>query len=73
MNSAGTTDTTPGLLVEGSSPSVRKKPKVVLPEGFDDEQAFLADMRKKKAADLLFDQENRDAAAEDMRFLAGDQ
>lgn len=43
------------------------------PEGFESQEDFLTDMRKKHAADLEADQENRDEAMEDKKFAAGEQ
>jgi hypothetical protein len=50
-----------------------KKPKIKLPEGVRDEQAFLSDMRGLFADDITHDRENREAALQDLKFLAGDQ
>lgn len=44
-----------------------------LPDGFDDEVAFLADAREKFQLGLDADRENRDMGMEDLRFLSGDQ
>lgn len=50
-----------------------KKPKFPIPEGFEDEQDFLTHMRKEFLADITFDQLNREAGVEDLRFVVGDQ
>jgi len=44
-----------------------------VPEGFDSQDEFLADMREKYEADINYDKENRDAAVQDKMFAAGDQ
>lgn len=46
---------------------------VKLPTGFKDEAAFLQDAREKFQQAVDFDRTNRDAAIEDLKFLAGDQ
>lgn len=43
------------------------------PDDFKDAQAFLAHMRKEYAADLEYDKDNREAAAEDLSFVVGNQ
>ena len=50
-----------------------KKPKFKLPDGYQDEAAFLQEMRKLFADDLGADKLNRDAALEDLKFMVGDQ
>lgn len=50
-----------------------KKPKFKLPDGYSNEAVFLEEMRKLFADDLGADQLNRDAAAEDLKFMVGDQ
>jgi hypothetical protein len=57
---------------KGDKPTA-KKPKFELPDDFEDEPAFLEDMRKTFADDVQFDFNNRQAALEDMRFFAGEQ
>ena len=49
------------------------KPIFEIPDDFDDEASFLADMRQKFHDDIQADKLNREAALEDMRFLVGDQ
>ena len=44
-----------------------------VPEGFDDVEEYLADMRETYELDLNFDNDNREAAIEDKKFAAGDQ
>lgn len=50
-----------------------KRPKIKLPSDYEDEAAFLADMRECFYQDIQVDRLNRDAALEDLRFMAGDQ
>lgn len=49
------------------------RPDIDLPDDFDDESSFLADMRKKFYDDIQYDRLNREAAIEDLRFMVGDQ
>lgn len=49
------------------------RPPLALPQGFDDEADFLADMRRNYHEDMEFDRLNRESALEDLRFLIGDQ
>lgn len=44
-----------------------------IPEGFVDQEAFLSDMREEFDADASYDRLNREAALEDLKFVAGDQ
>jgi hypothetical protein len=44
-----------------------------LPDGYDDEQSFLSEARERFSSSEAYDRENRDAAIEDLKFLAGDQ
>jgi hypothetical protein len=44
-----------------------------VPEGFDDQEDYLADMRENYKMDVEADQDNRDAALDDKRFVAGEQ
>ena len=46
--------------------------KIKLPEGYT-ETDFLAEMREKFNEDWEYDRENREAAVEDAKFVAGDQ
>lgn len=50
-----------------------KKPKFELPDGYDSEAAFLLEMRTDYSDDLGADKLNRDAAAEDLQFMIGNQ
>lgn len=50
-----------------------EKPKIELPDDFEDEEAFLADMRQNWHDDVEADQENRDAESEDREFFIGNQ
>jgi hypothetical protein len=50
-----------------------KRPKIKPPDDFDDAQDFLADMRKLFYDDISYDRLNREAALEDLEFLAGKQ
>jgi hypothetical protein len=47
--------------------------KGYVPEGFDSEEQFIADMRKQYEADVDFDRINRYEAMDDLRFAAGEQ
>lgn len=49
------------------------KPDFEIPDDFEDEVSFLADMRSTFQEDSDADRLNRDAALEDLRFLVGDQ
>lgn len=51
----------------------KRKPKFELPEGYDNEQQFLQEMRTTYDEDIGADKLNRDAALEDLRFACGDQ
>jgi hypothetical protein len=44
-----------------------------VPEGFDTVEDYLEDMRETYALDLEFDHNNREAALEDKKFVAGEQ
>lgn len=44
-----------------------------VPEGFESVEDYLADLRETYQLDLDFDNDNREAALEDKRFVAGDQ
>lgn len=43
------------------------------PEGFESQEAFLADMRKQYEADVEYDRINREQALDDKKFSAGEQ
>jgi hypothetical protein len=47
--------------------------KKYVPEGFDDVEAFLTDMRENYELDVDFDRTNRDQALDDKKFAAGEQ
>jgi hypothetical protein len=44
-----------------------------IPEGYDSEEDFIKEARERFASAESYDSENRDAAIEDLEFLAGDQ
>lgn len=50
-----------------------KKPKIEMPDDFEDEQDFLRHMRTEFYEDIQYDRLNREAAIEDLRFFVGDQ
>ncbi|HEY6019125.1 MAG TPA: portal protein, partial [Candidatus Paceibacterota bacterium] len=52
---------------------VEAAPADYVPEGFESKEDFLKDMRETYALDLQFDEDNRTAALEDRKFVAGDQ
>jgi hypothetical protein len=52
---------------------IRKPDKGYVPEGFDSVEAYLADMRENHELDLEGDDDNRKAALEDKKFVAGEQ
>lgn len=47
--------------------------KSYVPEGFESQGEFLADMREQYRADVDFDRENREQAEDDKKFAAGEQ
>lgn len=49
------------------------KPKIKLPPGYENESAFLTEMRTLFEDDVSADQLNREAGLEDLAFLVGDQ
>ena len=51
----------------------KRKPKVVLPLGYENEGVFLEEMRRIFADNTGADRLNREAALEDLRFMVGDQ
>lgn len=61
-----------GTLVDSLSIEGRVD-KDYVPEGFDDVESFLKDMREQYTLDIEFDKFNRIAAEEDKRFTAGEQ
>ena len=66
-------------MADGTSVSKYEDKKVddplddYVPEGFESQEAFLEHVRKEYKADELFDADNRAAAMEDLKFVAGDQ
>lgn len=50
-----------------------KTDKKYVPEGFEDQEAFLKDMRENYQADVEFDRINREQALDDKKFAAGEQ
>lgn len=58
-----------------SSPEqeLRTPKKGYVPEGFEDEESYLQDMRETYELDLDADDDNRRAALEDKKFTAGEQ
>lgn len=71
---------TPDEVIEaGSKPDifgfddVSKVSEKYTPEGFDTQEDYLADMRDTYRLDVQADKENRDEAAEDKKFSAGEQ
>ena len=44
-----------------------------LPDGYDSEDDFIAEARERFSAAESYDRDNRDAAVDDLKFLAGDQ
>jgi hypothetical protein len=61
-----------GRLVD-TLPIEGKVDKDYVPEGFDDVEDFLCDMRKQYEADVEYDRINRDEALSDKKFAAGEQ
>lgn len=50
-----------------------KAPEGYIPEGYESAEDFLTEAREEFAADAAYDRLNREAAVEDLRFVAGDQ
>lgn len=59
--------------LKGPEEELREPKKNYVPEGFEDAEAYLDDMRKTYALDLEFDDDNRKAGLEDKKFVAGEQ
>lgn len=59
--------------LKGPEEELREPKKSYVPEGFEDVEAYLDDMRKTYALDLEFDDDNRKAGLEDKKFVAGEQ
>lgn len=51
----------------------KRKPITHVPDGYEDQEAFLAEVRQRFQDGLDADRENRDMALEDFKFLTGDQ
>lgn len=49
------------------------KPRIKLPPEYENEAEFLQEMREGISEDQLYDQLNRDAGTEDLKFVTGDQ
>ncbi len=56
-----------------SEEDVKEPDKGYIPEGFDSVDAYLTDMRETYQLDLDADDDNRKAALEDKKFVAGEQ
>jgi hypothetical protein len=56
-----------------SEESPETVPETYVPEGFKDLEEYLADLRETYEMDLMADDENRRAAMDDKRFVAGEQ
>lgn len=54
-------------------PARAKKPKFKIPSDFDNEAAFLEQMRKDFYDDVMADKLNREAMLEDLQFMVADQ
>ena len=52
---------------------IEEPAKSYVPEGFETVEDYLEDMRETYETDLLFDDDNRTAAMEDKKFVAGEQ
>jgi hypothetical protein len=61
-----------GTLVD-TLPIEGETEKGYIPEGFDSQEDFLADMRRNYEMDVDFDRTNRDQALDDKKFSAGEQ
>jgi hypothetical protein len=55
------------------TPEVEAVDKSYVPEGFDDVEEYLEEAREIYQLDLAYDDDNRKAAMEDKRFVAGEQ
>lgn len=56
-----------------SEETIKEPDKKYVPEGFETVEEYLEDMRETYALDLEADDDNRKAALEDKRFVAGEQ
>lgn len=52
---------------------MEKKKSIALPEGYEDEAAFLEEARERYQQGVDYDKDNRDAGIDDQKFIAGDQ
>src|SRR5690242_7381958 len=57
---------------DGWGRSLTNKPNII-PEGYESEDDFIREARERFTAAESYDRENRDAAVDDLKFLAGDQ
>lgn len=55
------------------SEDIKETPKNYVPDGFEDLEAYLKDLRENYELDLEADSDNRKAALEDKKFVAGEQ
>jgi hypothetical protein len=60
-------------VLTGSEEEIVPVEEDYVPEGYDSEEDYLADMRETYQADLDADDDNRRAALEDKKFTAGEQ
>jgi hypothetical protein len=56
-----------------SEREIKEPKKTYIPEGFESVEAYLADMRETYQLDIEADDDNRKAAMEDKKFVAGEQ
>jgi hypothetical protein len=56
-----------------SSDADHRTPPDYIPDGYDTADAFLREAREAYQADLDYDRANREAALDDLKFVAGDQ
>jgi hypothetical protein len=56
-----------------SEEEIKEPEKAYVPEGFDSVEEYLQDVRATHALDLEADDDNRKAAVEDKKFVAGEQ
>lgn len=63
----------PDNATDTESDGPASRPPINLPDDFDNEAAFLTDMRQKFYDDIQYDRLNREAAIDDLRFMVGDQ
>lgn len=58
---------------QGPEEEIREPKKSYVPEGFDSVEDYLQDLRETHELDLAYDDDNRQAALEDKKFVAGEQ